>query len=162
MICCMMTILPCMVRATDADLPSAPSITVRDIDNRLISTDSLLRRGPLIIHFWATWCTHCIREMKALQGIVEKYGGDRVTVLAVSLDSPGEITKVKQTARMKKWPFIVAIDNGKNISQKFQVTALPALFLIGRDGLIHAMSRGFTPGDETKLDETIREMLPSR
>jgi peroxiredoxin len=145
--------------AGDAELPQAPSFTVRDINNRLISIDSLLGHGPLIVDFWATWCTHCMREMKALQVIVEKYGSPKVTVLAISQDAPAEITRVKQMVRLKKWPFIVAIDNGKNIAQKFQVTALPSLFVIGSDGKLHAMSRGFTPGDEEKLDGVIRELL---
>jgi peroxiredoxin len=163
LLCSVITLfLPCATVAAGTDLPSAPSFTVRDIDNRLISTDSLIKRGPLIVDFWATWCTHCIREMKALQGIVEKYGSDRVTVLAVSQDSPAELTKVKQAAKTKKWPFIVVVDNGKSITQKFQANALPALFLVGGDGKIHAMSRGFSPGDETKLDEIIGEMLRAK
>jgi len=145
-----------------ADHPAAPSFTIRDIRNKLIVTDSLLKKGPVIIDFWATWCVHCMTEMKALQHLVDTIGHDRFTVLAISQDGPAERSKVIQTASVKKWPFIIAIDNGKSVSRSYQVNALPALFLIGTDGRIHVFSRGFSAGDEAALEATLRRMLDEK
>ena len=88
---------------------------------------------------------------------LKEYSDKNLTVLAVSEDGPSETARVKQMVRMKKWPFIVVMDNGRNIAQKFNVTALPALFLIGSDGKIHMHTRGFVPGDEAKLEEKLRD-----
>ena len=138
-------------------LSAAPRFTVRDINNRLVSIDTLIARGPLIIDFWATWCAPCLAEFKTIEKLVKKYSDKNLTVLAVSEDGPSETARVKQMVRMKKWPFIVVMDNGRNIAQKFNVTALPALFLIGSDGKIHMHTRGFVPGDEAKLEEKLRD-----
>lgn len=142
--------------------PQAPSFSVRDINNRLVSTDSLLKKGPVIVDFWATWCIHCMSEMKMLTRLVEKYGADRFTVLAISQDAPAERSKVRQVAKSKKWPFTIAIDNGKSIAQSYQVNALPALFLVGKDGTIAAVARGFTAGDEATLEETLGRLLDAK
>ncbi|MBN1309275.1 MAG: TlpA family protein disulfide reductase [Chitinispirillaceae bacterium] len=137
-------------------LSSVPRFTARDINNSLVSIDSLIARGPLIVDFWATWCAPCIAEFKVIEKIVKKNKDKNLTVLAVSEDGPSEAARVKQMVRMKKWPFIVVMDNGRSIAQKFNVTALPALFLIGSDGKIHMHTRGFVPGDEAKLEEKLR------
>jgi hypothetical protein len=65
-------------------------------------------------------------------------------------------------AAMKKWPFVIVMDKGKAIAQKYHVTSLPALFLVGTDGQIHFSTRGFTTGDETELEEKIRALLPEK
>jgi thiol-disulfide isomerase/thioredoxin len=138
------------------DFPAAPRFVVRDINNRLVSIDSLIARGPLIIDFWATWCAPCMAEFRAIEKLVKKYGDGKPTVLAISEDGPSEAARVKQMAISKKWPFIVAMDNGRAIAQKFNVDAMPTLFLIGGDGKIRLSTRGYVTGDEVKLEEELR------
>lgn len=49
-------------------------------------TDSLY-----VINFWATWCAPCVKEIPAFEKIQEEYGDQKVKVLFVSLDFPGQI-----------------------------------------------------------------------
>jgi cytochrome c biogenesis protein CcmG, thiol:disulfide interchange protein DsbE len=137
----------------------APAFTARDLRNKLVSTDTLLAEGPLIIDFWATWCAPCKEEFKALKKIVTTYRAQNLRVLAVNEDGPSEITKVRQTVAMTKLPFIVVTDNDKSIMELYNVTALPSLFLVGTDGTIHLFSRGYIAGDEKKLEQKIQELL---
>jgi peroxiredoxin len=144
------------------NLPTAPRFTLRDINNRLVSTDSLIARGPLIIDFWATWCVPCMAEFRAIEKLLKKHADKKLTVLAISEDGPSEAAKVKQMATTKKWPFIVAMDKGRNIAQKFNVSALPSLFLIGSDGKIRLTSRGYVTGDEAKLEKVLCDTTASK
>jgi peroxiredoxin len=135
---------------------TAPRFTARDINNRLVSVDSLIAHGTLIIDFWATWCVPCMNEFRAIEKLMKKYGDSTLTVLAICEDGPSELAKVKQMAASKKWPFTIIMDNGKNIAQKFNVNALPTMFLIGSDGAIRLRTQGFVAGDEAKLEEQLR------
>jgi thiol-disulfide isomerase/thioredoxin len=150
--------LPAVAAEPGGSLPTAPRFIARDIDNRLVSVDTLIARGPLIIDFWATWCAPCRAEFRAIGKLIAKYADRHVTVLAVSEDGPSESAKVRQIVAGGKWPFIVVMDNGKSIAQKFNVSALPTLFLVGSDGLIHFYSRGYVPGDESKLEKALRDL----
>ena len=137
------------------NLPEAPSFIARDIHNRLVSLDSLLNNGPVIIDFWATWCVPCMLELKALKKLSKKYKDKNLTIIAVSLDNQAEIAAVKQMTAANRWPFTVIVDIGKKISEKYHVTSVPALFLIDTDGKISYSSRGYVTGDEVKLEEAI-------
>ena len=147
------------VPAQEKALPIAPSFTVRDLNNKLISTDSLIARGPLIIGFWATWCASCMAEFTELKKIVAKFSDNNLQVLAISQDAASEVSRVRQTVKSRRLPFIVAIDRDKSIGQKYFVNALPSLYLVGTDGKVHMYSRGFVTGDELKLEKGIRAIL---
>jgi len=147
------------IRAQEQSLPTAPSFTVRDINNKLISTDSLIAKGPLIIDFWASWCAPCMAEFNALKKIAAEHKDKNLQVLAISQDTPSEVAKVKQTVKTRRVPFIVAMDKDKSIGQKYFVNALPSLYLIGIDGKVHLRTRGFVTGDDVKLEKEIREFL---
>jgi len=40
----------------------------------------------VLVNFWATWCAPCIREMPSLDRLQAKLGGDRFTVIPLSID----------------------------------------------------------------------------
>lgn len=46
-----------------------------------------------IINFWASWCVPCREELPAFEQIREKYAGQKVKVMLVSLDFPNELEK---------------------------------------------------------------------
>jgi thiol-disulfide isomerase/thioredoxin len=44
-----------------------------------------------LVNFWASWCTPCIKELPAFEKIGKEYRNEKVKVLLVSLDFPGQI-----------------------------------------------------------------------
>ncbi|MEO7463648.1 MAG: TlpA disulfide reductase family protein [Ferruginibacter sp.] len=45
-------------------------------------------RGVTVINFWATFCKPCVAEIPSFINLVEKYRGQVVTLMLVSLDLP--------------------------------------------------------------------------
>jgi len=58
-----------------------------------------------VVNFWATWCIPCVRELAAFEELNKKYKDQKVKVVLVSLDYPGQLTS-------KVVPFLE--DNGIN------------------------------------------------
>ena len=137
----------------------APAFTIRDISGKLISLDSLRAKGPVIIDFWATWCAPCRLQAQALVRLDAHYRDSGLRIISISLDEPGNAAKVKQTVRAGKWPFIVAIDNSKELRTKYLVKSLPSLFLIDRRGTLRLSLNGFLPGDEKKVEKRLCEII---
>lgn len=44
-----------------------------------------------VINFWATWCLPCVKELPYFEQINQKYKGQNVKVILVSLDMPKKI-----------------------------------------------------------------------
>ncbi len=44
-----------------------------------------------LVNFWASWCTPCVEELPAFERVGEDYREQKVKVLLVSLDFPGQI-----------------------------------------------------------------------
>lgn len=53
---------------------------------------------PLIINFWATFCTPCVEEIPYFQKLVKKYDKEGVKLLLVSLDLEEGYPKIKEFA----------------------------------------------------------------
>jgi thiol-disulfide isomerase/thioredoxin len=44
-----------------------------------------------VIHFWATWCVPCIKELPAFNELEGTYARQKVKIILVSLDFPGQV-----------------------------------------------------------------------
>lgn len=68
--------------------------------NGKITTLDAYKGKVIVLHFWATWCPPCIKELPKLQSFKETWEGRGVTVVPVSLDYA--IDPVKLSGFMKK------------------------------------------------------------
>jgi thiol-disulfide isomerase/thioredoxin len=60
----------------------APGFTSWDLGGRRVSLDQFSGK-PVLLTFWATWCTACQDELPALQKIEDRYRSGGLTVLAI-------------------------------------------------------------------------------
>jgi thiol-disulfide isomerase/thioredoxin len=44
-----------------------------------------------LVNFWASWCTPCVKELPAIERIGREYRDQKLKVLLVSLDFPGQV-----------------------------------------------------------------------
>jgi thiol-disulfide isomerase/thioredoxin len=58
---------------------AAPPLALTDLQGKAHRLEDL-RGRPVILHFWASWCTSCIEELPALDAIA----GDRAVLLTVN------------------------------------------------------------------------------
>lgn len=132
---------------------AAPMFTLPDLDgaNRSLAE---YRGKVVLLAFWATWCTSCLAEMPALDKLHADYQGKAFSVLSVSLD--GRTGPVRDFLRKKNLSLPVLMDSEKEASfDLYAVTALPAAFLIGPDGLI--LERFI--GEQDWCNENVRKII---
>jgi peroxiredoxin len=113
----------------------APEVTFISIAGDKISTANL--RGKVVmVNFWATSCTSCVREMPAMVDTYRKFKGQGLEFVAVAMqyDPPNYVLNFTET---RKLPFIVALDSGGDLAKSFgDVTMTPTTFVIAKDGTI--------------------------
>lgn len=117
----------------------APGFSLVDLEGRPLSNASLAGK-VVLLDFWATWCAPCHKAMPELQALQAKYGDRGLTVVGVSVDEgAGAKAKVKKFLRSRKLRYTIAVDSGASPAwAAFRVKAVPAAFLIDREGRVVA------------------------
>jgi len=120
----------------------APAFTLRTLDGRSLSLYDF-RGKPVILNFWASWCTACKIEHPYLVQAWETYSSAVVFVGVVYEDSAANAR-----AFMRQygggWPD--GLDPGQRTAINYGVYGVPETFFIDRKGVIrYKVTGGVTP-----------------
>lgn len=138
---------------------SAPDFVLPDLNGNNYKLSENLNQGPILINFWATWCIPCREEMKKLKEIYEKYEGDGLQILAISIDDPKSVSRVKSFINTRKYPFKVLLDTNSKVMQLFQAENPPYTALLNSEGVIFYTHSGYRKGDEKFLEDKIAMLI---
>ncbi|MFD0794182.1 redoxin domain-containing protein [Mucilaginibacter litoreus] len=111
----------------------------------------------VLVDFWASWCLPCRDENPNVVAAYNKYGGDKFTILSISIDSQIEKNAWLKAIKTDKLPWTQAIDNykpAKSIKDLYGVSTIPANVLIDPSGKIVAKN---IKGKE--LHQTLQKIL---
>lgn len=115
-------------------------------------------RGEVVmINFWATWCPPCRQEMPELEKLYSRYRGVGFKLLGVNID--GQSTKATNMVKRLKVNYPILFDSDKNVSELYDVDAMPTTVMVDRDGRVRHIYRGYLPGHEDKYQVKIRGLL---
>lgn len=137
---------------------SYTNFKIKDLKGNEFELDSLLEKEPVILDFWATWCTYCDEVLDILKEIKEEYK-DRITIVALSWDTPKTASKIEPLAKSRGWDFIIAIDEGKKIGRSYGVLFLPTTFIITKGKGIVYKKVGYNPKEKEEIRKILEEVF---
>ncbi|HSA80910.1 MAG TPA: TlpA disulfide reductase family protein [Geminicoccaceae bacterium] len=73
---------------TPSEPKPVPELSFQDAQGNQVSLANF-RGQVVVLNLWATWCAPCLREMPSLDRLQAKLGGDRLQVVALSIDRGG-------------------------------------------------------------------------
>jgi peroxiredoxin len=86
----------------------APSFSLRDPDGNVITSEGLLKKGPLVVSFYrGVWCPYCNMELQALESVkpqFDKYGASLVAI------SPQTAPNNRKSVRQNNLSFPILSD----------------------------------------------------
>jgi peroxiredoxin len=101
---------------------------------------------PLIINFWATYCTPCKAEMPALIALIEEFKAKQLTVLGISVDDSADEIRAFQKEFPHPFPanYPLLVGSGHDdLLEAYQADiAVPVTWLIRPDGSIATKAEG--------------------
>ena len=140
-------------------LSSAPDFTGVGVDGKNYRLTELLKQGPVLIDFWATWCKPCMLEMPKLQDVWQRHKTQGFTLLGIPSDDQKTTAKVKPKIQQMGFVFPNIPDPTRRIGNAYNVRQFPTTVLIAPDGKIVKVTQGFSPGDEKEWERRIVELL---
>jgi peroxiredoxin len=87
---------------------TAPSFSLKDPEGNIVSSDELLKKGPLVVSFYrGVWCPYCNMELQALE--VAKPQFDKYSASLVAI-SPQTAPNSRKSMRQNKLSFPILSD----------------------------------------------------
>ncbi len=137
-----------------------PNVSLKDLYGKTVNTGELLEEGkPMIISFWATWCSPCKRELNNYAEYYEDWQDEYgVELIAVSIDDQRTANRVAPYINSVEWPYSVLLDPNRSFARAMQVNNVPHTFIFDGSGKLIWQNNNYSDGDEEEVEEILRNL----
>ena len=143
-------IITLLLTGGDREPELAPDFTLMNLDGDFM-TLSDLRGSVVVIDFWATWCSPCLKSFPNLHDVVERNKDQGVVLLLVSLDKTAKRSRdyLVENGYATDNVLWESLEASREVKELFGVVGIPRTFIIDREGFIQHTGH---PGDLTDAD----------
>lgn len=121
------------------------------------------KKSVVLLDFWASWCGPCLKEAPAIRKLARKYADKGLHVIGISVDDDSAAWRQALAKHdLDYCPQVLSCESADdealyfpekaNLADLYQVTQIPCLILIDRDGRISARWQRITPTEEAQLE----------
>jgi peroxiredoxin len=148
-------VAPRSAAAVDVGQP-APKLVVSELDGTTFDLKS--QQGKVvIINFWATWCEPCRQEAPVLDTFYKAHHGDGLELIGLSMNRPRERDAVQKAMQSVTYPVAIAAEATNNGFGA--IRALPATYVIDREGVVRARFSAGEAVTARQLEEAVGPLL---
>lgn len=134
----------------------AKDFTLKSKDNGNMRLSE--QRGNIVmVNFWASWCGPCREELPEMEALYQEYADLGFEILAVNVDDHPDKANVLLDDIEVSFP--VLFDTAGEVSELYDVNAMPTTVIIDRDGNQRILHEGYRKGDEVKYKKAIKMLL---
>lgn len=138
----------------------APAVEARLLDGKPFKLNDYAGK-VVVLHYWASWCVPCRKEMPALETFYEKHRAEGLEILAISMDDPADEAKAREVMRQFTFPAAMARDT--HAKGYGRIWRIPLTFVIDRQGILRKDGWYGAPTlDLPELEKTVTPLLQSR
>lgn len=136
-----------------------PDFKLKDADNNWITFSEIKGKNLTVIDFWATWCSPCMKAIPKLNKIYDIYKEKGVQFIGLNMDSPRNAAKIKPFINAHNIQYPVLKDPDGTVTSKLNITSIPVLLIVDKNGEIVFRHLGYRSGDEKIIEEKIKKLL---
>jgi peroxiredoxin len=147
------------VRAVTAEVgEQAPHLSLPSIHADADPIHLADYRGKVVyLDFWSAWCAPCRRYMPELNALRDELSRDQFEVISVNIDAV--TADGRRFLEQVPVDHPVAADAAGQASARYGVKAVPAGFLIDRDGVVRKVVLGAAAADIGQLRTSVSLLI---
>ena len=126
---------------------TAPDFELTNLKGQSIRLGDF-RGRPVLINFWATWCSYCLQELPVIEKYYERYASE-INVLAIEVGD--SLTDVRSIVTQYGFTFLVLRDPDSDVFQQYRLDSFPVTFVLDTEGTVVIKHQGYM--SENKLVE---------
>lgn len=131
-----------------------PEFSIQAFDGNYYSPVTLAGK-PVLLVFWNTWCSVCLRELPQVNRLAETFGPRGLEILAVNTAINDNETKARVYGEKYGYKFPIAFDHSFETGQAFGIRGVPTVFLVDAQGIVR-YKRSELPED---MEERFKQLL---
>jgi peroxiredoxin len=140
---------------TPAIIIDAPDLSLPNLQEK-VENISDYRGKVVLLHFWATWCASCLKELPELQILWEKLQSKDLVVIAVAEDS---WQSVQAFVKTNNFTFPIWIDQYGRGLREYSIKGFPSTYLISREGKLQGLAVGFRQWTKSTVFNEVESLL---
>lgn len=139
----------------------APAVVVPDLEGGSYDLAGVLGKRPVLVEFWATWCTSCEAMLPRLRAAYESYG-DAVEFIGINVTIAETLDGVRQYMKDQAPPFRALYDSSGIAARAYGPPATSWIMIADADGRVVYTGLGGTQNLEPALRQVAERQTPGR
>lgn len=113
----------------------------------------------VVISFWASWCSPCRKELPILEGL-QVQGKGNIQVIAVNIEKRDVFQKAAKL--LSELHLMLVNDRNDRSPSVYGVKSIPQMVIIGKDGRILSIHKGYGEDGLQKIVDEINQALATK
>ena len=135
---------------------AAPAFALKDLAGKEVSLESL-KGKVVLLDFWATWCGPCKQFMPSIQKLHDEFKDRGVMIYGVNTWER-KAGAAEKYMKDKGYTYGCLLE-GNDLAKAYNITGIPTLVVIGKDGKVCKAEVGASPDGEAQLRAAIEAAL---
>jgi peroxiredoxin len=133
--------------------------TLQSLDGGKMKLSSL-RGEVVVVNFWASWCTPCLKELPLMNEWHEAWANRGARVVAISIDS--EAHKARKFVKKTNLSMMLYHDGPDGLARQLDLPSVPCTFLLDREGRVVRVVTSSSKDALSTLHKEVEAMLGAK
>ena len=137
---------------------AAPALVLKDMDGETFDIEKQAGKW-LVIHFWASWCGPCRREMPTINEIYKQFDENKLRFVLINTAESEDI--VFNFIGIAAPDMIPLMDKDGAVTERWQPRGLPASFFVDPKGRLQYLALGGRDWRKTEYLKFLHGLIKS-
>jgi thiol-disulfide isomerase/thioredoxin len=132
---------------------AAPVVSVNDLEGKPVDLGAYIRKQPVVLEWWATWCELCAELLPRVKALHATYG-DRVAFIGINVTVNQTPARVKKYLEEHRPPYRTLYDDRGVSIRAYKVPSTSFIAIVDTSGKVVYTGTG----GEQDLDPVLRQV----